>query len=301
MHAWESIQVTIEYIENHIDEEIKVEQLANIALLSPFYYQRLFHRLVKKPVMEYIKLRRMAKALDELVNNDKRIIDIALELGFTSHSHFTRTFTEVFGMSPSEYRKYPKEFNRMTKPQLLLSYTLVDEGVPLIVDDIVIEINRYKQEKIEHFIGYNKSLPNQSNEGLGIESGEDPLRQLWDRLHQQKYYMKDVDLYGDEIGVLYPCSQEGYYNYFVGAKSNTSSTVESYDIWEIPTGEYVICTCEAENFERLVMDVLYKAQQYIYSIWLPNHNLQTAEFCIERYASHSADTSKMEIWLKTIS
>lgn len=48
MHAWEQIQKTIEFIEEHLNTELKIESLANMAALSPFYYQRLFSRLVKK-------------------------------------------------------------------------------------------------------------------------------------------------------------------------------------------------------------------------------------------------------------
>lgn len=47
MHAWEAIQTTLDYIETHMDEDLKIEALAELAALSPFYYQRLFSRLVK--------------------------------------------------------------------------------------------------------------------------------------------------------------------------------------------------------------------------------------------------------------
>ncbi len=70
MHAWEQIQKTIDYIEEHISEEITIEELAEIAALSSFYFQRLFKRLVNKPVMEYIKLRRLARATEELLKRD---------------------------------------------------------------------------------------------------------------------------------------------------------------------------------------------------------------------------------------
>ena len=89
MHAWEQIQKTIDYIENNISENFNIETLSKMAALSPFYYQRLFKRLVKKPVIEYIKLRRMARATEDLLQEDKRILDIALDLGFSSHEHFT--------------------------------------------------------------------------------------------------------------------------------------------------------------------------------------------------------------------
>lgn len=40
MHAWEQIQITVDYIEDHLSEEIKIESLSKLALLSQFYYQR---------------------------------------------------------------------------------------------------------------------------------------------------------------------------------------------------------------------------------------------------------------------
>jgi AraC family transcriptional regulator len=70
--------------------------------------------------------------------------------------------------------------------------------------------------------------------------------------------------------------------------------------WEQIPGKYIVCSFEAENFEALLMDTLYKAQQYVYSIWLPKHELQTDVFCAERYASHSAETTNMELWLRVI-
>ena len=296
MHAWEQIQQTIEYIENHLEEEINIEKLAAIASLSPFYYQRLFSRLVKKPVAEYVKLRRLAKATVTLLQKDKRIIDIALDLGFSSHEHFTRTFKDTFGMTPDEYRKNPVTLNRLTKPELLLHYTLIDEGVPLITDGIVLEINRQQIMEPIRFVGLKVDMPVQFVDGLGTESGIDPLGNLWQSLHEQKEIKLGLAADSEELGVAYPCLKEGYFSYFAGARSIQGEAPCGFMNWELPPGNYVVCSFEAENFETLVMDALYKAQQYVYNTWLPKHSLRTDAFCAERYASHSPETTNMEIW-----
>jgi AraC family transcriptional regulator len=300
MHAWEQIQQTIEFIEDHLGEEINIENLAKIASLSPFYYQHLFSRLVKKPVAEYVKLRRMAKATEALLQKNKRILDIAIDLGFSSHEHFSRTFKDTFGMTPDEYRKNPQTLNRMTKPELLLNYTLIDEGVSLITDGIVLEINRQQITEPIYFIGVKKDMPVEFVDGLGTESGVDPLDTLWRNFHEQKETTLGLSADNEEIGVSYPCIEEGYFSYFAGAKSKQGEVPYSFMNWELPLGEYVVCSFEAENFEALVMDALYKAQQYIHNTWLPNHKLQTEAFCAERYASHSPETTSMEIWLKLV-
>jgi AraC family transcriptional regulator len=300
MNAWEQIQQTIEFIEEHLNEEINIENLAKMASLSPFYYQKLFSRLVKKPVAEYIKLRRMAKATETLLQRDNRILDIALDLGFSSHEHFSRTFKDTFGMTPDEYRKNPQTFNRMTKPELLLHYTVIDEGVPLITAGVILEINKRQINEPVYFIGIKKDVPVELIEGFGTESGIDPLDSLWRSFHDQKVTTLGLSEDVEEIGIAYPCSEVGYFSYFAGAKSPKAVIPEGYISWELPPGEYIVCTLEAENFEALVMDTLYKAQQYIYNTWLPNHKLQTEAFCAERYESHSPQTKSMEIWLKLI-
>lgn len=301
MHAWEQIQLTVDYIEEHLNEKLEMGHLAEIAALSPFYFQRLFSRLVKKPVTEYIKLRRMARATELLLQKDKRILDVALDLGFSSHELFTRTFKATFGMTPEEHRRNPQVMNRMTKPQLMLQYTLIDEGVPLIADGIVIQIDLRELDRPEYYIGLEVDTPIQFINGLGIESGQDPLDALWRTFHKKKLsIMPDGSADSEEIGVSYPSAKEGFFTYFSGAKLEAASGTDKYSSWILPDGKYVVCSFEAENFEALVMDALYKAEQYLFNTWIPNHNLRTEAFCAERYASHTAETTNMEVWLKLI-
>lgn len=300
MYAWEQIQKTLDYIETHLGEEITIEELSEIASLSPFYYQRLFRRLVKKPAGEYIKLRRLAKSADILLQSDSRILDIALELGFTSQEHFTRIFKENFGMTPGAYRKCPKALNRMTKPELSFQYTLIEEGVPLAAEGIVLEIRRKVQERSQLYIGLEKEMPVGYVEGLGVESGVDPLHELWCTFHEKKDAVKELDSEGEEAGITHPCSKEGFFSYFAGAAAKSTAVPEGYQSWEMPKGEYIVCSFEAENFELLVMDALYKAQQYLYGTWLPENHLVTEPFCAERYAAHGTGTTSMEVWLKLL-
>lgn len=66
----------------------------------------------------------MAKAMELLWQKDRRILDIAVELGFGFHEHFTRTFKDTFGMTPEVYRKNPLPLNHMTKPDQFIFYPL---------------------------------------------------------------------------------------------------------------------------------------------------------------------------------
>lgn len=299
MHAWEQIQQTVEYIEEHLAEEMKIENLARLASLSQFYYQRLFSRLVKKPVNEYIKLRRLARACEALLNKNNRILDIALDVGFSSHEMLTRTFKSAYGMTPEEYRANPVRLNSFCKPQLLLLYTLVDENVPLITDGIVIEISRRHLSCPQHFIGITVEEPIGQMPGGG-GPGVDGLSKVWDGFHESKPSIQGLRKDGDELGVAYGGTRPGYYRYFGGAEAVCSKAPEGYSAWELSEGEYIVCAFEAEDFERLVTDALYKAQRYVFEMWLPRHKLSCKPFSIERYPSHSPDTTRMEVWVMPV-
>ena len=120
MHAWEAIQRTLETIEGRINEDVPIKELADRAGLSEFYYQRLFSRLVQRPVREYIELRRLALATEQLRDCDRSILDIAIGRGFGSHETFTRAFKEAYGMTQTEFRERANSLNNFEKPGLRL-------------------------------------------------------------------------------------------------------------------------------------------------------------------------------------
>jgi len=98
MHAWEAVQKSVDWIEENLAEEIAMEKLAEVAALSPFYFQRLFARLVKRPVREYIKLRRLARA-SKALNAARRLFwmllrNLILQTGkhFLVHSRMRMDF-----------------------------------------------------------------------------------------------------------------------------------------------------------------------------------------------------------------
>lgn len=296
MHAWEQIQKTVDYIEEHLAEEIAIDELARLASLSQFYYQRLFTRLVKKPVNEYIKLRRLAKASEALRNKGPRILDVALDTGFSSHETFTRAFKDAFGMTPEEYRARPLPLKNFIKPQLLLNYTLVDENVPLIADGILLEITRRTLASPQYFLGLTAEEPIEQMPNGG-DTGVDGLGRLWDTFHESKPSLQELKQDGDELGVAFAGTKPGHYRYFAGGEAVSGEAVQGYSSWELPAGEYIVCSFEAEDFEHLVMDAIYKAQKYVFETWLPNHKLASKPFSAERYANHSPDTTAMEIWV----
>lgn len=97
------VQQVIDYIEEHIKEEIDPEILAKMVGYSPFHFYRIFHRHIGYTLMDFVLKRKLQYALHELANG-KRILEIALDYGFETHSGFTKAFKRSFGSPPSLYK-----------------------------------------------------------------------------------------------------------------------------------------------------------------------------------------------------
>lgn len=298
MHAWESIQKVLDYIEDNITQSHSPEELSKIAALSPFYFQRLFTRLVRRPVNDYVKMRRLARACDTLEDKNKRILDIALEYGFNSHEYFTKIFKNSFGITPMEYRNNPVHLNQVMKPELLLNYTMIVENVPLITDDIVIEINRRKLDTPENYIGlFGKVSVDQAS--FGETTSVSGLGQIWDDFHKQKSGLSCLLPSGTELGAsMMSEEKDGTFNYFAGALAYNNARVPSgFNAWQLPAGEYVVCQFEAETFAELRTSAIDKALKYLFETWLPGHKLHTQPFSAEKYTGITAAPPSMEIWV----
>ena len=93
------------YIDEHIQEKICLQELAEMAGYSPFYFSKLFTETMGMPVTGYIRIRKLQYALCSLLEG-KKVLDVSLMYAFDSHEGFTRSFTRVFGSTPSTVKKY---------------------------------------------------------------------------------------------------------------------------------------------------------------------------------------------------
>lgn len=102
------IQRGIDFIEAHLDADIELSEVARAAGLSQWHFQRIFKALTNETLKTYIRSRRFAKALDQLLNTRLGILDIALAAGYDTQESFTRAFKSCFALTPNQYRKFGK-------------------------------------------------------------------------------------------------------------------------------------------------------------------------------------------------
>jgi len=260
----------------------------------------LFARLVKKPVREYIKLRRLAHAVTSLECGIKHITDIAAEYGFGGRETFSRAFKETYGASPSEYKNHPVGLNNFDKPNLLLNYVMVDEGVPLITDGIVLEYHRKFLDSPIHFLGVEDLWQFKPGKMLGERPGVSEPAAIWDKFNR---LLDDIPCIpnGRRVGVSYHGgAPEGYSTYFVGAEVESpmvDMNDTQYAKWILPSREYIVCQYEAEDFDQLIASLgkMMKFTRY----WLKEHGLRADGFFPEIYYNNrpKTDHAYMEMWI----
>lgn len=119
-----TLTAALEYIERNMTSEFSQENCARYACCSLSGLQKLFRSVFRKSVGDYVTRRRLTAAARELQQTDRTALDIAVEYGWGSAEAFTRAFSRVWGVTPSEYRRswrfcglcprldFPREFMR---------------------------------------------------------------------------------------------------------------------------------------------------------------------------------------------
>ena len=95
----------IDYIEQHITDEIDYNIISQRASCSVYNFQRLFSFILNMPLSEYIRYRRLTLAAIEIQNSDMKIVDLAVKYGYDSHEAFSRAFYKFHGVVPSAAKK----------------------------------------------------------------------------------------------------------------------------------------------------------------------------------------------------
>ncbi|MGN0523732.1 MAG: helix-turn-helix domain-containing protein [Eubacterium sp.] len=93
------------YIRDHYDSAVTLEELAQVAGMTPRYFCRAFSQITGKTPIAYLNYYRIESAGERLIMTDDKITDIALSCGFNDMSYFSKLFTREKGLSPSAYRK----------------------------------------------------------------------------------------------------------------------------------------------------------------------------------------------------
>lgn len=279
----ESLQRAIEYMEDHLLEEITVKDIAKQAHLSPYHFQRTFVILTGITIGKYLRRRRLTKAAQELCNSSTKVIDLDYKYGYQTPESFAKAFQKQHGFTPSEVRKGIG--NLQSYNHLMIQVNL--KGA---------EPMNYKLIKREAFqiVGVKKSFDCDEEFGQSNEIGH-----FWAQVGQDGTIDQLLGLNNGEIAGL------------IGATVDYSKETEKIDYWiatdykgEIPKGlsSFELPAEKWAIFEVIgpVTDVIPEAWKKIYAEWLPSNDYEhSGSPSLEVYKSPdpTSPTAKTEIWI----
>lgn len=278
-----SLQKAIEYMEDHLLDDITIEDISKQAYLSPYHFQRTFVILTDMTVGEYLRRRRLTKAAQELCNGDIKIIDLAYKYGYSTPESFSKAFHKQHGLTPSEARKGTgniQSYNRLTIQVKLkgaepMNYQLLEREAFKIVG-------------VKQAINCNEEF-SQSKE----------IGQFWGQASRDGKIHILADLKKGQISGLIGATvdyskENNQIEYWIGAESigDIPNGLSSY---EIPAAKWAIFKVVGP-----VAEVLPKTWHKIYSEWFPSNDYENSGGpALEVYNSPdpTSPTAESEIWV----
>jgi len=99
------IRKAINYMEEHLEDDITAQDVADQVFTSSFFFQKGFSVMTGYGLSEYIRNRRLYRAALDLQKTDAKIIDIAYRYRYETPESFTKAFSRFYGVSPSQVRE----------------------------------------------------------------------------------------------------------------------------------------------------------------------------------------------------
>lgn len=96
---------TLVHIQNHLNGDLSLDELADVANFSPLHFHRIFRGLVGESVKEHVRRLRLERAAFQLRFTGQPVTELAFEAGYETLESFSRAFRSMFGESPAEFRK----------------------------------------------------------------------------------------------------------------------------------------------------------------------------------------------------
>ena len=258
------IQLAIDYIEEHITEEIDYEEVAKRAYSSSFHFQRIFGIVCGFTLGEYIRRRRLTLAGNDLLNKKMKVIDVAFKYRYETSESFSRAFQKFHGIMPSQVKSgcILKSFSPLSlnvnlnggtemnykieeKPELILvGYKKRFTGVPYGEERMRQEERFFKTTRAKQWLLTGASA-NYENDYCVVTNISDDGYDFYIAYELDEWTRED--LFNPEITGVGFMDEMGFETLFIPK--------QTYAVFETPKMKYPTC-CFADIRQKIVTDWL---------------------------------------------
>ena len=106
-----SVERAVRHIKEHLEEPLDLDHIARIAAVSKFHFVRVFDEVTGTTPHHFLACVRMQRAKELLLKSELSITDVCMAVGYSSLGTFSKTFSELVGFSPQEFRAMPKRLS----------------------------------------------------------------------------------------------------------------------------------------------------------------------------------------------
>lgn len=244
------INKAIDYILDHLEENITVEDIAQHCYFSKYYFNRIFKAVTGESIYAFVKRLRIEKAA-YLLQFSSSITDIAYKYGFSS-THFSTTFKKHFSMTPNQYKTKMKALSKM------------DSNINLSIFDFYI-INQDKWEKVSDKItvAYLDKMYLMYERHIGDYR---ELTPYWQAFRSRTSELAKNG--GKYIGISYDSPMitnidRCIYNMCIVLDKSTH-LLDDQNYMHLDGGKYI-----KYSFNDSINEI-HRAYQELFTIWLPN-------------------------------
>lgn len=286
MNWIQGIQRAIDYVEANITEDIDFEEAARQAYSSSFHFQRVFGILCGLSLGDYIRMRRLSLAGEELSKGNAKIIDIALKYGYDTPESFSRAFTRFHGITPSE-AKHGGNARIFTPLSVKLTLTGGSK-----MDYRIEKRDEFKVVCKRKRVGKPQSAgATQEITGMWQEFGADGTMGRLIGCLPEKPVMKGL------LGICFSSELNAkQFPYGIGVEYDGRKVDDDLEIVTIPANTYAVFTSRGkmpdafiETYNRIVTEFFPQSSQYEYA--------ESVEFEVYSSQDVSDPDYRCEIWI----
>lgn len=255
----ECISRGITYMEEHLKEDISMEDLARKIGVSPFYFQKGFSMLCGITLGEYLRCRRLSLAGRDLLLSDRKVIDIALDYGYDSPDSFSRAFSRFHGITPLAARR---------------------EGGPLrIFAPLQIKISLEGGSQMDYKIMKKDSFTVKcAARRFSYQNAMTEIPLFWKEFQQSSREIKVCGMYG--INIDEEMGNDTFEYLIADDYCPAEELPDGCEIRVIPALTWAVFPCFGPMPESI-----QEVEKQIFSRWLPNSGYRfSAGYNIEMYA-----------------
>lgn len=282
MRTIDRLNDVIDYIEEHLQDEIKLDELSLIFASSKSVLQKTFLNICDMTISEYIRKRRLSEAAFDF-RNQKKVVDVAVSYQYESLDAFTRAFKQQHGLTPSEAKQDDCVLTMFSR----IVFTLTIKGAKAMN-------YRIENRGAMRIIGYKTFIKAE-------QAGTDVIPSLWDALTSEQCAVltsKGNQLIEGIIGVNGEM-HDGGFDYWIAVTSDEAE-LDGNGSFLIPASSWLKII--AEGPLRPIPLALKEAYQRFYNEWLPSSTYEHAGIAeIEYYPMMGYDPLakdyRCELWV----